>query len=997
MSGQLVLGAAGALVLGPAGFGLVSAGTGWLIGTTIGGLVNQPDGPGPGDLSGPQLQEGAIIPRLYGTTKATGQLAGGWISAIRATENDTGGKGGPPSGSAGYSHACDVVMVIGHRTSIPVIAITRVFINKKLVWTARADSPDSSIINSQSIDHFDSITLMPGGPSQVPPATYESAVGTVDAQAFRNVVAVAIDNLQLGSTKAIPLVEVETITQGAADTVDATIRLQTDGSLDDISAFAALNGDGTATGSGAGAIWDTGGTVGADSFNTWTSTALSNISGGVVSVEFCATITANGGLNSDIMQYRSNVSGGLYQIGIVETGVDGFYGVSLETPSGNTYSDNVIVDGAHTHFLMVIYAGSGGTALYVDGVLRITLASTNVGETPGTQGSLRVGTAGYTGPGQGAREFAIGDIRVGFAAFDTASVDCAFPPPDGALDVVTPAPADLQEIVDAERAMNPAITLADHDTSDLAGIDVNGFIAVGSPAKTINELAQIFYFDLVPGAPMRYETRGLATVATIPNADTGVGVDNPAKPFTGLMRGNDVEVPSVVGLRAPNFSADGDMTLQRSDRGTTDGPDVRRVETPVYLTPSECKGRAITMALMARASAHKAEFALSDKYARIEPGDACLVYSDDGSLHNLFARRLTYADGVKALTWEHNDSSAFVFSGITDVTYEPSLIVDLAVESNLVALDIPLLRDVDDGAGFYTAVEGEGTTAFPGGVVRRSIDNLDFSEIVTTHSTESVVGTVTTVLGDFTGGYVWDDYHTVTVTLGDGQTLSSATEAAMQLDRTLNAAALGAHGRWEIIRFRTATLVSPGVYTLSGLLRGVLGTEEHIDAHSIADAFVLLSTANLRRASMDAADIGLTRYLKAVTDGRSTASATSRTFVTQAVGLRMYSPTNLRAARDGSANITFTFDRRTRFTPRHGGTGGSYIPPQESGETYEIDIYTTSGYTSVVRTLTGATASIAYSAAQQTTDFGSAQSTVYARVYAVSTFVGRGAYLQAAA
>jgi hypothetical protein len=377
--------------------------------------------------------------------------------------------------------------------------------------------------------------------------------------------------------------------------------------------------------------------------------------------------------------------------------------------------------------------------------------------------------------------------------------------------------------------------------------------------------------------------------------------------------------------------------------------------------------------------------------------DAYLITADDASIYNLLLRRLTYADGLKSAEWELNDTSALVFSGITDTNYTPSLVVDAAIDSELTLLDMPILRDADDSAGYYSAVAGTGTADFPGAIVLRSNDDLTFGETVATHAAESVIGVAAAALPTFAGGYVWDDYSTVTVTLGEGQTLSSATEDAMQADSTLNAAALGVHGRWEIIRFRTATLVTAGVYTLSGLLRGLLGTEDRIATHAASDTFVLLTTAGMRRIEAQTSDLGLTRYLKAVTNGRATSTATSQSFVDNGIGLRMYSPLNLRAARDGSGNITFTFDRRSRFQPRYGGALGSYVPPAEAGETYEIDVYTTSGYVTVVRTLSGATASIAYSAALQTTDFGSAQATAYARVYAVSAAVGRGAYLHEAA
>jgi hypothetical protein len=72
------------------------------------------------------------------------------------------------------------------------------------------------------------------------------------------------------------------------------------------------------------------------------------------------------------------------------------------------------------------------------------------------------------------------------------------------------------------------------------------------------------------------------------------------------------------------------------------------------------------------------------------------------------------------------------------------------------------------------------------------------------------------------------------------------------------------------------------------------------------------------------------------------------------------------------------------------------VPLGEASESYDVEIWD-SAYTTLKRTfaaLSAATAS--YTAAQQTTDFGSAQSTVYVRVYQLSAIVGRGYKLQGA-
>ena len=66
------------------------------------------------------------------------------------------------------------------------------------------------------------------------------------------------------------------------------------------------------------------------------------------------------------------------------------------------------------------------------------------------------------------------------------------------------------------------------------------------------------------------------------------------------------------------------------------------------------------------------------------------------------------------------------------------------------------------------------------------------------------------------------------------------------------------------------------------------------------------------------------------------------------------------------------------------------VPLNEPSEAYEVDVLDGA---SVVRTLTSTSASVVYTAADQVTDFGSAQSSVDVVVYQMSDVVGprRGA------
>ena len=102
------------------------------------------------------------------------------------------------------------------------------------------------------------------------------------------------------------------------------------------------------------------------------------------------------------------------------------------------------------------------------------------------------------------------------------------------------------------------------------------------------------------------------------------------------------------------------------------------------------------------------------------------------------------------------------------------------------------------------------------------------------------------------------------------------------------------------------------------------------------------------------------------------------------LGLRPLSPVHIRGQRNGP-DLVMSWVRRTR----QGGDSwiAAEVPLAEDSERYQIDILAGAA---VKRTLASASPSITYTAADQTTDFGSPQAAVSVRVYQISAFAGRG-------
>ncbi len=234
---------------------------------------------------------------------------------------------------------------------------------------------------------------------------------------------------------------------------------------------------------------------------------------------------------------------------------------------------------------------------------------------------------------------------------------------------------------------------------------------------------------------------------------------------------------------------------------------------------------------------------------------------------------------------------------------------------------------------------------------------------------------------------VFDTANTLRVFFKHGS-LSSVSELAVLNGE--NWFAYGSHGRWEIIAARTCAMQSDGSYLISDMLRGRRGTEWTCGLHEIGDTVVLLDSSSVDFISASIDSIGKSRIYRGVTSGKDIGSAPDTEFTYAGVNLECLSPVYLNGFRHPTTNDwTLTWIRRTRV----GGEWRDYVDATlgEASESYEVEIYSSNAYTTLKRTLSGlSTPAASYTSAQQVTDFGGKQATLYVKVYQLSANVGRG-------
>jgi hypothetical protein len=300
-------------------------------------------------------------------------------------------------------------------------------------------------------------------------------------------------------------------------------------------------------------------------------------------------------------------------------------------------------------------------------------------------------------------------------------------------------------------------------------------------------------------------------------------------------------------------------------------------------------------------------------------------------------------------------------------------------------VNINMLRDTDSDAGFYASACGYDST-WRAAMLYRSVDAGASYQAISAFTAPAVIGTLLDVLGDFGGGNVPDEINSFAVQLTSG-TLSSVSYAGLLAGAQV--AVVGA----EILCFRTASLNLDGSYTVSGLLRGRRGSEYAMATHGAGERFVLASSATFKRILAETADLGMARLYKAVTDGSTLASAVAQSFTNVGAGLKPYAPVQLGGGRNAAGDLTLNWVRRNRISGEWRDSVD--VPMSEASEAYEVEIWNSTRST-LKRTFTGLSSPTAsYSAADQTTDFGSQQAVIQVSVYQLSAIVGRGYETQA--
>lgn len=557
------------------------------------------------------------------------------------------------------------------------------------------------------------------------------------------------------------------------------------------------------------------------------------------------------------------------------------------------------------------------------------------------------------------------------------------------LNVFEPQSADVETFIESQN-LRAGLTSDQIDVGDVH--DSFWGMTLKSPASARSNITPVMTYSAIgvveeDGVLRYFHREDKTSVATIAYEELGFAEDGsePGDPFP-LVRSNAQEMPRsiTVTYNDPNF--DYQVSTVKAMRYAVDTVSDEAVSLDMAMNGDRAATIARRILFERWLTQVTRSCAVSRKYAYLSAGDVITVLSADDTYGDWMISKITDTGARIEIECFPADSDLLIQVVPGPSSYRAQQIEPLATPTLAVPLDTAIMRDADSNAGLYFALAGYGPN-YPGGelftgpnegalVSRGQVEN------------ETQIGVAETALGAWSNNVV-DETNLLTVNVGH-HSLSSITRDVL-LTGTENVAAIGAPGRWEIIKFQRASDLGGGHYLLSGLLRGMRGTEFACSQHQIGDQFVVMGVPGMLRPNLDAGTIGQEQLFRAITLGRSFNSMASLGFTNTAEGLKPFSPVNLRKS-FSSTDIVLTWSRRTRLTEN---AFAGVLPLGETSERYDVTIYSDSTFTTVKRVIEVFSEAATYTAAQQTTDFGSTQTTINVRVQQRSDSIGLGHELQA--
>lgn len=267
-------------------------------------------------------------------------------------------------------------------------------------------------------------------------------------------------------------------------------------------------------------------------------------------------------------------------------------------------------------------------------------------------------------------------------------------------------PVNLADIV-SDICARAGLGDNDIDVADLTD-SVDGYIVPRqmTARAAIEPLQQTFFFDAVESDDkIKFVKRGKSTSILIPIDDRAAhehGQEIPAA--ITVTRAFELELPVQCDVEYPDIEADHLVGNQSDKRITKDTRHNLNLQLPVVMTAEKAKSVARTLLYEAWQN-QTFKFTTSRKYAHVEPTDIVDLPTDAALYRGRITSKREQPNGV--IEWEARVEALTVYTqsgdGATPTGHVPQTIFVPGI-TQMELLDIPLLRDDDDNAGYYVAM-----------------------------------------------------------------------------------------------------------------------------------------------------------------------------------------------------------------------------------------------------------------------------------------------------
>ncbi|AVI58281.1 host specificity protein [Paracoccus yeei] len=471
-----------------------------------------------------------------------------------------------------------------------------------------------------------------------------------------------------------------------------------------------------------------------------------------------------------------------------------------------------------------------------------------------------------------------------------------------------------------------AAGVAAYDTQGLAGL-VRGYALTGSETgrAALQPLMLAYGFDaLERDGVLRFAMRDARVDASL-GPDDMATTDELAQVEIG--RAAEAEVPGRV--RLTHVEAGGDYAVRTAETTMPGGEflAVSDSELPMALTRAEGLAMAerwISESVIARDTAR---FALPPSLGHLGPGDVVALVEPRAGARRW---RIDRVERAGAMTVD----AVRVEPGV----YRPARVIEGQSVARAfsppipvwpVFLDLPLLRGDEVPHAPHLAVTA---TPWPGAAaVWVSAQQAGGYALNTTVPAASIMGVTLAPLAAARPG-VWDRGPALRIRVKGGA-LESATETALMSGANLLALGDGSAEGWELLQFRDARLVSPGVWDIATRLRGQAGTDAFMPEVWPAGSTVVLVDGSARQVDLAPSALNQMRHWRIGPATRAVDDASYRhvALAFRGAGLRPLSPCHLSVR--GS---TVTWVRRTRV--QGDGWEGADVPLGEAQERYSASL-----------------------------------------------------------